>query len=92
MEEDVAYQGAIEDLNLTASITEDHTYERAQTQIDKTLVPVELVHTLREAHTATTRDHKMVLARLAWGAKGGRGRRGPHEGVRINSGGTLARI
>eukprot|EP00965_Chrysotila_dentata_P149304 4930967-Pleurochrysis_carterae.AAC.1 len=36
-EEDVIYQGILEDLNLVASITEDYTFERAQTQIDNIL-------------------------------------------------------
>eukprot|EP00965_Chrysotila_dentata_P114799 3794293-Pleurochrysis_carterae.AAC.1 len=36
-EEDVIYQGVLEDLNLVASITEDYTFERAQTQIDNIL-------------------------------------------------------
>eukprot|EP00965_Chrysotila_dentata_P243803 6205619-Pleurochrysis_carterae.AAC.1 len=36
-EEDVIYQGFLEDLNLVASITEDYTFERAQTQIDNIL-------------------------------------------------------
>eukprot|EP00965_Chrysotila_dentata_P041750 1384779-Pleurochrysis_carterae.AAC.1 len=40
-EEDIIYQGILEDMNLIASITEDHTFERGQTQIDNILVPVE---------------------------------------------------
>eukprot|EP00965_Chrysotila_dentata_P004564 148340-Pleurochrysis_carterae.AAC.1 len=36
-EEDVIYQGFLEDLNMVASITEDYTFERAQTQIDNIL-------------------------------------------------------
>eukprot|EP00965_Chrysotila_dentata_P066739 2209690-Pleurochrysis_carterae.AAC.1 len=52
-EEDVIYQGSLEDLNLVASITEDYTFERAQTQIDNILVPIELIHNLKEAHVTT---------------------------------------
>eukprot|EP00965_Chrysotila_dentata_P202510 6181167-Pleurochrysis_carterae.AAC.2 len=69
MEEDAVYQGVIEDLNLVASITEDYTFKQAQTQIDNILVPNELLHTLQTAFTATRvreKDHKMIVARLAW--------------------------
>eukprot|EP00965_Chrysotila_dentata_P175197 5783246-Pleurochrysis_carterae.AAC.1 len=68
-EGDVIYQGFIEDLNLVASVTEDYTFERAQTQIDNILVPIKLIHNLKEAHTSTgvrEKDHKMVMATLAW--------------------------
>eukprot|EP00965_Chrysotila_dentata_P050521 1674257-Pleurochrysis_carterae.AAC.1 len=75
-EEDVIYQGFLEDLNLVASITEDYTFKRAQTQIDNILVPIELIHNLKEAYTTTgvrEKDHKMVIAALAWEMKGGKG-------------------
>eukprot|EP00965_Chrysotila_dentata_P043319 1439726-Pleurochrysis_carterae.AAC.3 len=74
-EEDMIYQGITEDLKLIASITEDYTFERAQTQIDNILVTIGLVLTLTEARvTAGVRekDHKMVIAALAWGIKGGK--------------------
>eukprot|EP00965_Chrysotila_dentata_P113170 3739531-Pleurochrysis_carterae.AAC.1 len=61
-EEDVIYQGVIEDLNLAASIPEDYTFERAQTQIDNILLPIELIHNLKEAHVTTRvreKDHKL---------------------------------
>eukprot|EP00965_Chrysotila_dentata_P206732 6183709-Pleurochrysis_carterae.AAC.5 len=81
-EEDVIYQGVLEDMNLIACITEDHTFERGQTQIDIILVPVELMvmHTLKEAHTSTgvrEKDHKMVMASMAWGTRGCEGERRP---------------
>eukprot|EP00965_Chrysotila_dentata_P194812 6176598-Pleurochrysis_carterae.AAC.3 len=66
-EKDVIYQGVMEDLNLVASVTEDYTFERAQTQIDNILVPIELIHNLKEAHVTTwvrERDHKLVMAAL----------------------------
>eukprot|EP00965_Chrysotila_dentata_P001635 54326-Pleurochrysis_carterae.AAC.1 len=69
MEEDVVFQGMIEDLNLITSITRDHTFERGKTQIDNILIPIELIHTLQTAHTATgvrEKDHRLVAARLAW--------------------------
>eukprot|EP00965_Chrysotila_dentata_P114212 3775440-Pleurochrysis_carterae.AAC.1 len=69
LEEDVIYQGAIDDLNLIASIAEDYTFERARTQVDNILIPIELLHTLQTAHTATgvrEKDHRTVVARLAW--------------------------
>eukprot|EP00965_Chrysotila_dentata_P108569 3586625-Pleurochrysis_carterae.AAC.1 len=75
-EEDVIYQGVIEDLNLVASITEDYTFERAQTQIDNILVPIELIYNLKEAYVSTgirEKDHKLVIAALAWEMKGGKG-------------------
>eukprot|EP00965_Chrysotila_dentata_P041704 1382916-Pleurochrysis_carterae.AAC.1 len=75
-EEDVIYQGVLEDLNLVACVTEDHTFERAQTQIDNILIPIELVHNLKEAHVTTgvrEKDHKLVIAALAWEMKGGKG-------------------
>eukprot|EP00965_Chrysotila_dentata_P218791 6190770-Pleurochrysis_carterae.AAC.1 len=76
MEEDVVFQGVIEDLNLITSITKDYTFERARTQIDNILVPIELPHTLQTAHTATgvrEKDHRLVVARLAWEVKGEEG-------------------
>eukprot|EP00965_Chrysotila_dentata_P256409 6212529-Pleurochrysis_carterae.AAC.1 len=79
-EEDVVYQGVIEDLNLVASVTEDYTFERAQTQIDNILVPVELIHNLEAAYATTgvrEKDHKMVMAIFAWEMQGGRGERRP---------------
>eukprot|EP00965_Chrysotila_dentata_P164700 5437938-Pleurochrysis_carterae.AAC.1 len=79
-EEDVIYQGVLEDMNVIACITEDHTFERGQTQIDNILVPVELIRTLREAHTAMgvrEKDHKMVIASLAWETWGSEGERRP---------------
>eukprot|EP00965_Chrysotila_dentata_P167685 5537600-Pleurochrysis_carterae.AAC.1 len=79
-EEDAVYQGVIEDLNLVASVTEDYTFERAQTQIDNILVPVELIHNLEAAYATTgvrEKDHKMVMAIFAWEMKGGRGERRP---------------
>eukprot|EP00965_Chrysotila_dentata_P061473 2035901-Pleurochrysis_carterae.AAC.2 len=75
-EEDVIYQGILEDINLIASVTEDFTFERAQTQIDNILIPIELVHNLKEAHVTTgvrEKDHKLVVATLAWEMKGGKG-------------------
>eukprot|EP00965_Chrysotila_dentata_P147833 4879801-Pleurochrysis_carterae.AAC.1 len=79
-EEDIIYQGVIEDLNLVASVTEDYTFERAHTQIDNILVPIELIHNHKEAYTSTgvrEKDHKMVMATLTWGMKGERGGRRP---------------
>eukprot|EP00965_Chrysotila_dentata_P016924 561183-Pleurochrysis_carterae.AAC.1 len=75
-EEDVIYQGFLEDLNMVASITEDYTFERAKTQIDNILVPIELIHNLKEAHVTTgvrEKDHTLVIAALAWEMKGGKG-------------------
>eukprot|EP00965_Chrysotila_dentata_P001984 64806-Pleurochrysis_carterae.AAC.1 len=69
-------------MDLIASITEDHTFERGQTQIDNILVPVELIHTLKEAHRATgvrEKDHKMVMASLAWGTWGSGGGAEAHK-------------
>eukprot|EP00965_Chrysotila_dentata_P066599 2205839-Pleurochrysis_carterae.AAC.1 len=77
-EEDVIFQEVIEDLNLVASVTEDYTFERAQTQIDDILVPAELIHNLEAAYATTgvrEKDHKMVMAVFAWEMKGGRGER-----------------
>eukprot|EP00965_Chrysotila_dentata_P198794 6179025-Pleurochrysis_carterae.AAC.2 len=74
--EDVAYQGVIEDLDRIAGITEDYTFDWAHTQIDNILIPVELLHTLRAAYTVTgvrEKDHRMVVAELAWETEGGRG-------------------
>eukprot|EP00965_Chrysotila_dentata_P103059 3402691-Pleurochrysis_carterae.AAC.1 len=79
-EEDVIYQGVIEDLNLVPSVTEEHTFERARTQIDNILVPIELLHNLKAAYTSTgvrEKDHKMVLAVFAWDVKGDKGERRP---------------
>eukprot|EP00965_Chrysotila_dentata_P262532 6214596-Pleurochrysis_carterae.AAC.3 len=62
MVDDVVIQGVIEDLNLITSITKDYTFERARTQIDNILT----------AHTATRvreKDHRLVVARLAWEMK-----------------------
>eukprot|EP00965_Chrysotila_dentata_P030144 1003765-Pleurochrysis_carterae.AAC.1 len=75
-EEDIIYQGILEDINLVASVTEDYTFERSQTQIDNILIPIELVHNLKEAHVTTGvrgKDHKLVIATLAWEMKGGKG-------------------
>eukprot|EP00965_Chrysotila_dentata_P147959 4884016-Pleurochrysis_carterae.AAC.6 len=86
--EDVAYQGVVEDLDLTASITEDCTFERSRTQIDNILIPVELIHTLRSAYAVTgvrEKDHKMVVAESAWETGGRREQTGPQEGTQINS-------
>eukprot|EP00965_Chrysotila_dentata_P041610 1379725-Pleurochrysis_carterae.AAC.1 len=61
-EEDIIYQGILEDTNLIASITEDYTFERAQTQIDNILIPVEIIHNLKEAHVTTgvrEKDHRL---------------------------------
>eukprot|EP00965_Chrysotila_dentata_P176859 5841195-Pleurochrysis_carterae.AAC.1 len=79
-EEDVIYQGFIEDLNLVPSVTEEYTFERARTQIDNVLIPIELLHNLKAAYTSTgvrEKDHKMVLAVLEWGMKGDKGERRP---------------
>eukprot|EP00965_Chrysotila_dentata_P092512 3053034-Pleurochrysis_carterae.AAC.1 len=79
-EEDVIYQEVIEDLNLVPSVTEEYTFERAQTQIDNVLIPIELLHNLKAAYTSTgvrEKDHKMVLAVLAWDTKGEKGERRP---------------
>eukprot|EP00965_Chrysotila_dentata_P078476 2585646-Pleurochrysis_carterae.AAC.3 len=79
-EENVIYHGVIEDLHLIVSVTEDHTFERAQTQIDIVLVPIELIYNLKEAYTTTgvrERDQMMVMVALAWGMKGGKGERRP---------------
>eukprot|EP00965_Chrysotila_dentata_P118154 3905229-Pleurochrysis_carterae.AAC.3 len=51
--EDVIDQGVIDDLNLIACVTEDFTFETAQTQIDNKLVPIKLIHNLKEAHMST---------------------------------------
>eukprot|EP00965_Chrysotila_dentata_P094086 3109758-Pleurochrysis_carterae.AAC.1 len=78
--QDITERGVIEDLNLIASVTEDFTFERVQTQIDNILVPIELIHNLKEAHTSTgvrEKDHKIVMATLAWELKGGKGGRRP---------------
>eukprot|EP00965_Chrysotila_dentata_P045453 1509994-Pleurochrysis_carterae.AAC.1 len=75
-EEDVVYQGVLEDLNMVASIAQDYTFERAQTQIENILVPIELIHNLKEAHVTTgvrETDHKLVMATLAWEMKGEKG-------------------
>eukprot|EP00965_Chrysotila_dentata_P006211 202821-Pleurochrysis_carterae.AAC.2 len=78
LEEDVVYQGVIEDLNLITSKTKDHTFERARTQIDNILLQIELLHTLQTAHTAIgEKDHRMVVARLAWKVKGAKGESRP---------------
>eukprot|EP00965_Chrysotila_dentata_P213544 6187681-Pleurochrysis_carterae.AAC.2 len=79
-EEEVIFQGILEDLNLVTSVTEDYTFERAQTQIDNILVPIELIHNLKEAHVTTgvrEKDHKLVIATLAWEMKGGKGESRP---------------
>eukprot|EP00965_Chrysotila_dentata_P184589 6093432-Pleurochrysis_carterae.AAC.1 len=79
-EEDVIYQGVIEDLNLVPSVTEEYTFERARTQIDNVLIPIELIHNLKAAYTSTgvrEKDHKMVMAVFAWGMKGDKGERRP---------------
>eukprot|EP00965_Chrysotila_dentata_P051168 1695996-Pleurochrysis_carterae.AAC.1 len=79
-EEDVIYKGVIEDLNLVASVTKNYTFKKAQTQVDNILVPIELIHNLKEAYASTgvwEKDHKIVMATLAWGMKGGRGERRP---------------
>eukprot|EP00965_Chrysotila_dentata_P185905 6137636-Pleurochrysis_carterae.AAC.1 len=76
MEEDVMFQGILEDLNLITCITEDYTFERARTQIDNILVPIELLHTLQTAYTTTgvrEKDHKLVVASLAWEVQGDKG-------------------
>eukprot|EP00965_Chrysotila_dentata_P259283 6213507-Pleurochrysis_carterae.AAC.2 len=76
MKEDVVFQGVIEDLSLVTSITRDYTFERAKTQIDNILIPIELIHTLQTAHTATgvrEKDHRLVVARFAWEVKGEKG-------------------
>eukprot|EP00965_Chrysotila_dentata_P046470 1544392-Pleurochrysis_carterae.AAC.1 len=70
----------IEDLNLVPSVTEDYTFERAQTQIDNILIPIELIHNLTEAYATTgvrEKDHKMVMAAFTWEMKGGKGERRP---------------
>eukprot|EP00965_Chrysotila_dentata_P033089 1102113-Pleurochrysis_carterae.AAC.1 len=80
MEEDEVYQGVLEDLNLITSITNEYTFERARTQIDNILIPIELLHNLQTAHTATgvrEKDHRLVLARLAWEVKGKMGEERP---------------
>eukprot|EP00965_Chrysotila_dentata_P020900 691833-Pleurochrysis_carterae.AAC.1 len=80
MEEDVIYQGVIEDLNLVPSVTEEYTFERARTQIDNVLIPIELLRNLKAAFTSTgvrEKDHRMVLAVLEWGTKGDKGERRP---------------
>eukprot|EP00965_Chrysotila_dentata_P225766 6194971-Pleurochrysis_carterae.AAC.2 len=74
--EDVAYQGVIEGLNLITAITEDYTFERADTQIDNILIPVKRLHILQAAYTTTgvrEKDHKMVVAELAREVEGVRG-------------------
>eukprot|EP00965_Chrysotila_dentata_P061476 2035998-Pleurochrysis_carterae.AAC.2 len=79
-EEDVIYQGIIEHLNLVPCVTEDYTFERAKTQMDNILIPIELIHNLAGAYVTTgmrEKDHKMVMAALAWGMKGGKGKRRP---------------
>eukprot|EP00965_Chrysotila_dentata_P245261 6206454-Pleurochrysis_carterae.AAC.3 len=63
MEEDVVYQGILEDLNLIPSVTGDHTFERA--------------HGIHGHRGKGKRPHKMVLARLAWEMKGKRGESRP---------------
>eukprot|EP00965_Chrysotila_dentata_P058541 1942262-Pleurochrysis_carterae.AAC.1 len=76
MEEDVVFQGTIEDLNLVSCLTTDYTFERARTQIDNILIPIELLHTLQTAHTSTgvrEKDHRLILASLAWEVKGEKG-------------------
>eukprot|EP00965_Chrysotila_dentata_P070624 2335072-Pleurochrysis_carterae.AAC.1 len=79
-EEDVIYQGIIEDLNLVPSVTEEYTFERARTQIDNVLIPIELVHNLKAAYTSPgvrEKDHKMVMVVFAWGMKGDKGESRP---------------
>eukprot|EP00965_Chrysotila_dentata_P103497 3416320-Pleurochrysis_carterae.AAC.1 len=73
MEEDLVYPGVIEDMNLIASITEDYTFERAQTQIDNILVQIELLRTLQTVYMTTGvrgKDHELVVAEFAWEAEG----------------------
>eukprot|EP00965_Chrysotila_dentata_P093986 3106180-Pleurochrysis_carterae.AAC.1 len=65
-------------------MTEEFTFERGQTQIDNILVPVELLHTLKEAHTSTgvrEKDHRMFMASLAMGNTGQRRGEEAHEEV-----------
>eukprot|EP00965_Chrysotila_dentata_P199328 6179311-Pleurochrysis_carterae.AAC.2 len=53
---------------------------RAKTQIDNILVPIELIHTFKEAHVATgvrEKDHRMVMASLGWGVKCGKEEKRP---------------
>eukprot|EP00965_Chrysotila_dentata_P081354 2686616-Pleurochrysis_carterae.AAC.1 len=89
-EEDVIYQGIREDLSLVPSITEEYTFERARTQIDNVLIPIELIHNLKAAYTSPgvlkaaytspgvrEKDHKMVMVVFAWGMKGDKGESRP---------------
>eukprot|EP00965_Chrysotila_dentata_P132026 4364601-Pleurochrysis_carterae.AAC.1 len=80
MKEDIVFQGVIEDLDLIAGITEDYTFERAHTQIDNILIPVEMLHTLRATYTAMgvrEKDHRIFAAELPWEAEGARGENRP---------------